>query len=80
MAEDFRNVLTVSCRPDCFTKSLEPALPDVTRRMMPRVIAPRMSDCQRLQDASDRLSGIRLEKKMKVIGHETIAEESHTLG
>ena len=35
-----------------------------------------MSDRKRLQDAADRLSGLRPEKKVKVIGHETIAEES----
>jgi hypothetical protein len=55
--------------------SVEPALPDMTRRMMPPVIAPGMGDRKGLQDPADRLFGLRPEKKVKVIGHETIAEE-----
>ena len=47
--------------------------------MTPFVIAPGVSDRKRLEDPADRLSGLRPEKKVNVIGHETIAEESQGL-
>ena len=56
--------------------ALEPALPDVTRGMMQFMVAPRVRDREGLQDPADRLSGLRPDEEVEVIGHETIAEQS----
>jgi hypothetical protein len=55
--------------------ALEPALPDVARGVMSLVIAPGVGDREGLEDSADRLSGLGPDQEVKVIGHETIAEE-----
>ena len=43
---------------------------------LPPVVSPGVSDGQGLKDAAYRLPGGRLEKQMKMIGHQAIAEEA----
>ena len=51
------------------------ALPDVAAGSLSPVVPPGVSDGQGLEDAADRLSGGRLEKQMKMVGHQAVAEE-----
>ena len=40
------------------------------------VVPPGVSDGQGLEDAANRLPGGRLEKQMKMVGHQAVAEEA----
>ena len=51
------------------------ALPDVAAGSLSPVVPPGVSDGQGLEDAADRLPGGRLEKQMKMVGHQAVAEE-----
>ena len=53
----------------------EAALPDVVAGSLSPVVPPGVSDGQGLEDAADRLPGGRLEKQMKMVGHQAVAEE-----
>ena len=53
----------------------EAALPDVAAGSLSPVVPPGVSDGQGLEDAADRLPGGRLEKQMKMVGHQAVAEE-----
>ena len=53
----------------------EAALPDVAPGSLSPVVPPGVSDGQGLEDAADRLPGGRLEKQMKMVGHQAVAEE-----
>ena len=53
----------------------EAALPDVAAGSLSAVVPPGVSDRQGLEDAADRLPGGRLEKQMKMVGHQAVAEE-----
>ena len=53
----------------------EAALPDVAAGSQSPVVPPGVSDGQGLEDAADRLPGGRLEKQMKMLGHQAVAEE-----
>ena len=53
----------------------EAALPDVAAGSLSPVLPPGVSDGQGLEDAADRLPGGRLEKQMKMVGHQAVAEE-----
>ena len=53
----------------------EAALPDVAAGSLSPVVPPGVSDGQGLEDAADRLPGGRLEKQMKMLGHQAVAEE-----
>ncbi len=53
----------------------EAALPEVAAGSLSPVVPPGVSDGQRLEDAADRLHGGRLEKQMKMVGHQAVAEE-----
>lgn len=53
----------------------EAALPDVAFGSLSPVVPPGVSDGQGLEDAADRLPGGRLEKQMKMVGHQAVAEE-----
>ena len=53
----------------------EAALPDVAAGSLSPVAPPGVSDGQGLEDAADRLPGGRLEKQMKMVGHQAVAEE-----
>ena len=50
------------------------ALPDVAAGSLSPVVPPGVSECQRPEDADDRLPGGRLEKQMKMVGHRAVAE------
>ena len=56
-------------------RGLEAALPDVAAGSLSPVVPPGVSDGQGLEDAADRLPGGRLEKQMKMVGHQAVAEE-----
>jgi hypothetical protein len=56
--------------------ALEPPLPDMTSAVMSFVVSPGMRDSKRLEDSADRLSGLRPDEQVKVIGHEAIAEQA----
>ena len=53
----------------------EAALPDVAAGSLSPVVPPGVSDGQGLEDGADRLPGGRLEKQMKMVGHQAVAEE-----
>ena len=53
----------------------EAALPDVAAGSLSPVVPPGVSDGQGLEDAADRLPGGRLEKQMKMVGHQAVAEK-----
>src|SRR5271165_6999882 len=53
----------------------EAALPDVAAGSLSPVVPPGVSDGQGLEDAAERLPGGRLEKQMKMVGHQAVAEE-----
>ena len=53
----------------------EAVLPDVAAGSLSPVVPPGVSDGQGLEDAADRLPGGRLEKQMKMVGHQAVAEE-----
>ena len=53
----------------------EAAVPDVAAGSLSPVVPPGVSDGQGLEDAADRLPGGRLEKQMKMVGHQAVAEE-----
>ena len=53
----------------------EAALPDLAAGSLSPVVPPGVSDGQGLEDAADRLPGGRLEKQMKMVGHQAVAEE-----
>jgi hypothetical protein len=56
--------------------ALESALPDVPRGSVTLVISPGMCHGQRLEDATDRLPGLRAQEEVEVIGNQAIAEEA----
>ena len=51
------------------------ALPDVAAGSLSPVVPPGVSDGQGLEDVADRLPGGRLEKQMKMVGHQAVAEK-----
>ena len=51
------------------------ALPDVAAGSLSPVVPPDVGDRQGLEDTADRLPGGRLEKQMKMVGHQAVAEE-----
>src|SRR5271165_4101168 len=53
----------------------EATLPDVAAGSLSPVVPPGVSDGQGLEDAADRLPGGQLEKQMKMVGHQAVAEE-----
>ena len=53
----------------------EAALSDVAAGSLSPVVPPGVSDGQGLEHAADRLPGGRLEKQMKMVGHQAVAEE-----
>ena len=56
--------------------ALKSTLPDMTQGMVPLVTTPGVAYREGLEDLTYRLPKLRLEQEMKVIGHETRAEEA----
>ena len=53
------------------------ALPDVAAGSLSPVVPPGVSDGQGLEDAADQLPRGRLEKQMKMVGHQAVAEDAN---
>ena len=53
----------------------EAALPDMAAGPLPAVVPTGVSDSQGLENPADRLLWGRLEQQVKMVGHQTVAEE-----
>src|SRR5207244_4180378 len=59
--------------------TLEPALPDTSRRCTRAMIVPGVRHRQRLQNAADALPGVRPQNQVEVIAHQTKRVESERI-
>src|SRR5581483_3135446 len=56
-------------------RAFEAPLPDMADAAVLAMIAPGMRDGERLQNAADGLAGRRAEQKVKMVGHQAVAEQ-----